>query len=303
MEDNLSEGYTAADYLSFKVLEKLVQAQRDGRAVTKTQFWKLPCIVDRHLEETTDEDVGLPRYWYQFGEVLNVNAVNSGLFVEQEDERWGGTRVEPSPGVSDDRFELDEETKEKLDGTIHEVVLKFANEDSETVKQYQYDEYAPNEFIRQFDVFRQKLNVEEHSTTLADFGEGGETPSEIAIKALDDVYDAYPEDLYDDGYPLFLRWEDTTRMILEKDDLESAKSLADSFWETFSKIELRLKHEKNTPEEQIARWVREKPELVSNFRSRLSNVREDVLTDNEKDGEDVLDSVSESYSDTVREML
>lgn len=293
----------AADYLSYRLLERLLKAQHDGRDVVKTQFWKLPCIADRYLQDELNVNVELPRYWYQYGEVLNVNAVSDGLFMEKEDTSWGGTRMALPPGVEDSQFDIEDEERKSVDRAVHKVVSDFANEDSDVVKEYQYENYSPTEFIQVFDEFRQQLEVEEPSTTLSDFGEGGETPSQVALDILDDVYRIYPKEIYDEGHSLFLRWEDTVRMVLEDEDLETASSLTESFWEAFSKIELRLKHEQNTPEAQMRKWEREKSDVISDFRNRLSNIRGDVLTDRDSDGDMVLDTVSESYSDTVREML
>jgi len=200
--------YDAADYLSYRLLERLLSAQHDGRDVVKTQFWKLPCIADRHLKDELSVDVGLPRYWYQYGEILNVNAVSDGLFMEKEDTDWDGTRMVLSPGVDDSQFEIDDEERKSVDRAVHKVVSDFANEDSEVVKQYQYKKYSPTEFIQIFDEFRQQLEVEEPSTTLSDFDAGGETPSQVALNILGDVYETYPKEVYDDGYSLFLRWEE-----------------------------------------------------------------------------------------------
>ncbi|MCX2818041.1 hypothetical protein EGH25_01555 [Haladaptatus sp. F3-133] len=295
--------YDAADYLSYRLLERLLKAQHDGRDVTKTQFWKLPCIADRYLQDELDINVKLPRYWYQYGEILNASAVSDGLFMEKEDTAWEGTRIVLSPGIDDSQFEIGDRDRVGVDRAVHKVVSDFANEDSHRLKGYQYRKYSPTEFIRVFDEFRQQLKMEEPSTTLSDFGEGGEAPSELALKTLDDVYGTYPKDMYGEGYSLFLRWEDTVRMVLEGDDIETASSLTESFWETFSKIELRLKHEQNTPEAQMLRWEQEKSTVISEFRNRLSNIRGDVLAERDDNGDRVLDTISESYSDTVREML
>jgi len=158
--------------------------------------------------------------------------------------------------------------------------------------------------VTAFDDFRSFVSdTDRQSTTLSSFtsGEDSYSREREASKLLDDVLVAYPEDTYDEMDDVFLEWEDTTRLLLEREaPFDAVENLLSDFWETFSKVELRLRHEQNTPCEQKAEWIDERDDVKRAFRDRLSDIREDLLTDRESSN--VLESVAESYSETARNL-
>lgn len=279
-EDDLD----ARDYLCYTLLEELEAAQ-PGRSITRTQFLKLTCIADRRLEEQHDLDIELPRYWYQYGEILNEKPISNSVYTETTGE-WGGRKIQPSPGISRSSFYISPDISQAVYSVVHDVVGKFANDDAETIKDYQYQQYAPSGFIRRFDEFRSFLeNQDEQNASLADFGSGSlQPPEEEAYELLDTLLAEYPVDLYSDMHRLFLRWEDTTRLLIEAGDFDTAENLLEDFWETFSKVELRHHHGQHTPESQEVRWLNEREDEIANLGTRLTEIREEQLSDRESNG-------------------
>lgn len=303
MSDEEQTEYGMHDFLCYQLLEQLDDAQRDGRSVTRTQFLKIAPIADRVLSNEYGRDIGLPRYWYMYGEVLNEKPLSGGYYTTT-DAPWGGKAIELAPGVDLETFNVDEAVRRDVHEVARRLAKNFANESTDRLKAYQYQEYAPKAFIVEFDEFREFLSdTGQQSTTLSSFTDGSSySPTTEAQELLDSVLVEYPEDTYDEMYEVFLEWEDTTRLLLERDaSFEEIESLLSDFWETFSKVELRLHHEQNTPHEQKIEWLDERDDVKRQFRNRLTEVREGLLTGHESNGD--LESVADSYSETVTNLL
>lgn len=303
MSDEEQTEYDADDFLCYQLLEQLDDAQRDGRSVTRTQFLKIAPIADRILSDEYGRDVGLPRYWYMYGEVLNEKPLNGGYYTTT-DAPWGGKAIELAPGIDSEAFDVEDDVRRDVHEVGRRLARNFANEPTDQLKTYQYREYAPTDFVAVFDSFREFVSdADRQNTTLSSFigGEDSYSRENEAQQLLDDVLVEYPDDTYDEMYDVFLEWEDTTRLLLERETpFDAVESLLSDFWETFSKVELRLRHEQNTPPDQKAEWLDERDGVKRDFRERLTDVREDLLTDREPSDE--LESVAGSYSETVRDL-
>lgn len=304
MSDEEQLGDDACDFLCYQLLRQLDTAQRDGRSITRTQFLKIAPIADRVLADEYDRELGLPRYWYMYGEVLNEKPLNSGYYTTT-DAPWGGKAIELAPGTSPNAFDVADDVRRDVYEVARRLANDFANEHSMELKEYQYREYAPNEFVIAFDDFRDFIsNTDQQSTTLDRFlSEGGSYSREAEAQSLlDDVLIEYPEDTYDEMYEVFLEWEDTTRLLLEQGtSFEEIEGLLSDFWETFSKVELRLRHEQNTPREQKLEWEDNRNDVKQEFRDRLTDIREDALGN--RDSCNVLESVAESYSEAAKNLF
>lgn len=296
--------YGARDFLCYQLLVQLDEAQHDGRSITRTQFLKISPIADRILSEEYDRDIGLPRYWYMYGEVLNETPLNGGFYTTR-DAPWDGKAIELSPGISSDTFDVKDDVRRDIHEVARRLASNFANERTDELKEYQYREFAPTKFITAFDDFRSFISkTDRQSTTLDSFisGKPSYSPESEALELLDEALISYPEDRYEEMYDVFLEWEDTTRLLLEQEtSFDEAEGLLRDFWETFSKVELRLQHEQNTPQEQKMRWVKQRENAKREFRERLTEMRNEILTNRQQS--DVLNDVAESYSETVRDMF
>ncbi len=289
-------GLGAHEFLCYHLLRQLDDRQHEGRSVTRTQFLKLPCIADRRLADRFEVDVELPRYWYQYGEILNEQPLDGHYYTVTPGE-WGGQSVQPAPGTSEDAFDVPEGVKQSIRAVVREVVGEFANQESEAVKDFQYEQYAPNDFVVLFDEFREFLHdQDQQNAALTDFTDQSlESPEERGKERLGALLTAYPADKYSNMYDLFLRWEDTVRLLLDDGAFDAAEELLDDFWETFSKAELRFHHAQNTPKEQERRWLEERDEEISGFDDRLTEVRESALTNREPS--DLLSTLADSETD------
>lgn len=286
-------GLGPQDYLCYCILRELDTYQREGRSVTRTQFLKLPCIADHYLYDDHELDIGLPRYWYQYGEIVNEQPLSSSYYNVTPGE-WGGHQVQPAPGISSDAFDVSEDVQQHISSVVRRVVSQFANQDSKEVKDFQYKNHAPNSFVRSFDEFREfVLNQDQQNASLADFSQGSvQSMEERGKEYLDELLMEYPADQYSDMYDLFLRWEDTARLLIDDGEFNDIEDLLGDFWETFSKVELRFQHAQNTPKEQKVRWMNERNEEINSFNIRLSEVRKDVLADRETSN--IFESVTQS---------
>lgn len=304
MSDEERTEYGARDFLCYQLLKQLDDAQRDGRSITRTQFLKTAPIADRILSDEYGRDVGLPRYWYMYGEVLNEKPLGGGYYTTT-DGPWGGKAIELAPGTTMDAFDVADDVQRDVFEVARRVANEFANEPTSELKAYQYREYAPTSFITAFDDFRDFLSeTDQQNTTLGSFtsGENSYSCETEALELLDDVLVEYPEERYDEMYDVFLEWEDTTRLLLEQEaSFGEIEGLLSDFWETFSKVELRLRHEQNTPQEQKIEWIEERDDVKREFRDRLAEIKENALADRESS--DVLQAVVESYSETARNLF
>lgn len=296
--------FGAQEYLCYELLKQLDGQQRDGRRITRTQFLKLTCIADRTLQDEYGRDIELPRYWYQYGEILNETPLTSGVY-NTTPAPWGGKQVQQAPGISSEHFDVPTEVRDNIYTVTRRLARRFANVESEKLKQYQYEQYVPSEFIREFDEFRAYLTgTDQHNAKLTSFASDRTATSREAdaLELLDHLVVSYPKGTYDEMYDLFLRWEDTTRLLLEQErSFGEVHGLLEDFWETFSRVELKLTHEQYTPAEQKARWLRDRDEEKDTFRSTLRELREQALERRGSSG--TLESVSEAYAETVNDLL
>lgn len=301
MSDEEHTQSDARDFLCYQLLDQLDDAQNDGRSITRTQFLKIVPIADRILSNEYDLEVGVPRYWYMYGEILNEEPLNGGYYTTT-DAPWGGKAVELAPGITSDTFDVANDVQRDIYEVARRLASTFSNEKTDELKEHQYQEYAPTDFITAFDNFRSFISdTDQQNTTLDNFRSQESSYSRVteAKELLDDVFVAYPEDMYDEMYDVFLEWEDTTRLLLEQQSsFSDIESLLSDFWETFSKVELRLCHEQNTPREQKMSWVEEREDVKHEFRDRLIEIREQALA--ERESSSVLESVADSYSETAK---
>jgi hypothetical protein len=300
----MTDGGDSAEYLCYELLRQLDRRQNEGRSVTITQFRKLTAVADRLLAEEHGAETGLPRYWYRYGEVANNEALGDDVFTISP-AQWGGKKVSVAPGVTDGQFSVGEDYRSAVHEVVRTLVSEFGNERSELIKQRQYEEFAPNEFVSAFDAFRSYIqSTDQHTPTLDSFVSGRDSTSreDEALERLDDLLVLYPKELYDQMYDLFLDWEDTVRLLLEQErSFEEIDDIQEDFWRTFSRVELRIHHQQNTPSEQLARWMEERDDLRSAYESKLRELRDDLLSGREQSGE--LDRVAGSFDDSVSEQL
>lgn len=295
-------GLGPAEYLGHQLLE----AHQEQRGlVPKTVFHKLWSISDRHLSSNYGLDVGVPRYWYKYGEMVDEQSVD-GDFFGAPTAPWGGQAYKPDWDLDASDFDLTDEEHELIDSTVKWTQSRFKRRNARYLEGIQYQVYAPNDFIRAYSELREHLQYTDLESqevlTQHTFRPELDVDSneELVEAFLDEMVITYPEN--DDDFArlhtLFLRWDDTARLLLEREEsFEELDDFLDRFVEALSKAVLQRKYNSNVDERRLASWERDSDDAIEEFESDLDARRAELLDDREMSG--VLESVSETYDETV----
>lgn len=292
----------AVEYLGHQLL---MHHQEQRGLVPKTVFHKLWCISARHLEDNYETDIGLPRYWYKYGEMADEQSVGDE-FYGISSAPWGGRAYKPVWELEPEDFEVSPEERDLIDNTVKWTLNRFKRRKSRYLEFYQYQAYSPNNFIRAYSELREHLqymdlDTQEVLTQHAYRPEFNvENNRELVTAFLDELVITYPEN--DEDYAalqtLFLRWDDTARLLLERENpYDELDTFLDMFVEALSQAVLQLKYNVHVPGDQLERWESKADEAVSDFETYLDNYRAELLEDREMSG--VLESVAETYDETV----
>lgn len=292
----------AAEYLGHQLL---MHHQEQRGLVPKTVFHKLWCISARHLEDNYGTDVGLPRYWYKYGEMADEQSVNDDFYAAPS-APWGGQAYKPVWKLEPDDFEIAPEERELVDSTVKWTLTRFKRGESRYLESYQYKVHSPNNFIRAYSELREHLQYMDLDTqevlTQYTFRPefDVENNRELITAYLDELVITYPEN--DDDYApfqtLFLRWDDTARLLLDQESpYEEIDAFLDMFVEALSQAVLQLKYNDHVPDDRVSRWESEADEVVSDFETYLENHRAELLEDREMSG--ILERLADPYDETV----
>lgn len=291
-----------AEFLGHRLLTR---HQRDRGQVSKTAFHKLWCIADRHLQETFDVDVGLPRFWYKYGEMADEQSINDEFYTAPR-ASWGGQAYKPIWNLEPADFEITEEERHSIEQTVKWTAMRFSGRDSAFLEAYHYHSHAPNSFIRTYSELRQLLQrvdldsqgVLDPHVSRADFS--GEPNREIIERYLDELVITYPEfdPNFDRFHTLFLRWDDTARMGLAGSrSFDELETFLDAFVEALSKVVLQHKFNQHIPDHRIESWDESRDDAIDEFEAYLEDYRATVLQETEMSG--TLHEVAATFDETV----
>lgn len=291
----------AAEYLGHQLL---THHQNQRGLVPKTVFHKLWCISDHHLIENYNIEVGVPRYWYMYGETVDEQSSNDEFFAAPR-APWGGQAYKPVWELEPSDFDATDEQREYIDSSVSWTLQRFQRRHTRYLENYQYQLYAPNDFIRAYSELREyfqhgDLENQQVITSAVDLSQDIESNEELVRAYLDEMVITYPDndDDYAKFHKLFLRWDDTARLILDKrDGFGELEDFLDEFIEALSKGVLKLKYNTHIREDRLAVWEQEAEGEISDFESRLERKRTELLKDREMSG--VLDGIGETYDETV----
>ncbi|MFB6163139.1 MAG: hypothetical protein ABEJ86_06870 [Halococcoides sp.] len=293
----------AVEYLGHQLL---MGHQEQRGLVPKTVFHKLWCISARHLEDNHETEIGLPRYWNKYGEMVDEQSVNDE-FYSAPSAPWGGQAYKPDWQLDSDDFDISTEERKLVDRTVKWTLNRFKRRKSRYLEAYQYQTYSPNDFIRAYSELREHLQYmdldSQQVLTQLTFRPEFEAESndELLTSYLDELVITYPEndEAFSAFQPLFLRWDDTARLLLERDrPYDELETILDEFVDALSKAVLQVKYNDSVPDERLSRWRENAEDARASFERYLDEFRTDLLVSREQSG--VLDSVSETYDDTVR---
>lgn len=291
------------EYLGYQLIVKI--KERSKRQISRSKFLKLNCIADRFLRDELDLDIDLPRYWYKYGEILDEQSINGEFYHAPAARGYSGQQYLTSREYEPEEFDITEEQRNKIEDAVEWTALRFAKRNAEQIKNYQYNVQAPKEFIRAYSELRERLDISDLSTqtVLGGYSKTEEgTRRELVTDLLDEMLITFPKREYDLIYPLYLRWDDTARLLVDApEDYESLNELLDEFIETLSKVELRFAHSENIPEHRVRRWESTRSDVLEEFEDDLQSRRIEILEEQGVSGE--LEKVAEGYNKAANGLL
>ncbi|RXK47784.1 hypothetical protein [Halorientalis pallida] len=291
------------EFLGWLLLKRLKE-QSDNQ-ISRSKFLKLCCITDRHLAESHEYEVGLPRYWYMYGELANEHEFSGRFYNAPLAIGWDGQQYIPKE-LPVEAFEVSEAGLEVIPDAVDWTVREFGRKNVEEIKQHQYEEYAENEFIRQYSELRWLLSTIDlgKQERLQNYGSGGESNEEYLKRQLDEMMAAYPgnEERYDEMKSLYFRWDDTVRLMVDQStEYSRIAEFLDDFILVLSKEVLRFVYNQNISEERLLDWEEDAAEEREEFTATLRDVRSELLQERSRSTE--LDRVSDAYSQTIDEQI
>ncbi|WP_158854008.1 hypothetical protein [Halorhabdus sp. CUG00001] len=286
------------------VLLTLLKEQSDDQ-ISRSKFLKLCCIADRRLHETHEYSVGLPRYWYMYGELANEHEFSGRFYNAPRAIGWDGQQYIPKD-LHVEAFDVSEEGLELIPQAVRWTVREFGRKNVDEIKQHQYEEHAENEFIRKYSELRWLLSTIDlgKQERLQNYGSGGESNEEYLKRQLDEMMDAYPEDngRYEDMKRLYFRWDDTVRLMVDQAvEYSRIAEFLDDFIQTLSKVVLRFTYNQHISDERLADWEEDAAEEKAQFATQLKDIRSKNLRTRSRSTE--LDRVSDAYSQNVEEQI
>ncbi|WP_435180435.1 hypothetical protein [Halorussus sp. AFM4] len=291
------------EFLGWLLLKRLKEQSDDQ--ISRSKFLKLCCIADRRLINVHGYEVGLPRYWYMYGELASEHEFSERFYNAPLAIGWDGQQYIPKELQVDD-FDVSEEGLEFIPNAVDWTVRKFGRQNVEKIKQHQYEEYAENEFIRQYSELRWLLSTIDlgKQERLPNYGTSGESNEEYLRRQLDEMMAAYPDDeeRYEDMKTLYLRWDDTVRLMVDQSvEYSRIAEFLDEFIQTLSKVVLRFAYNQNISDERLMDWEEDAAEEQAEFTTHLKNVRTELLRGRSRSTE--LDRVSDAYSQSIEEQI
>lgn len=297
-------GYGKGEYLCYQVLSRLIDR---GINVSRTKFVKLPCMADRFLADELEHDPVVPRHWFKYGETIDVHSMRGDYYKSGRSNFFPGREYSIAKQLDIEDFDLSNADRESIDEAAKWAVTMHGKKNFRELRSIQYRTYAPREFIRAYgelrDIIEHFIGAENPTQFLLEqFDESIQSIDEAIQDKLDSMIISYPKEEYSEMYKVFLRWEDTTRLMLESEaNLKNLNTFLDSFVKTLSEQILFYKYHSNITQERVNQWREIHTGDEEEFVDEINSIREDILVDRELSGE--FEKISSTYSETVREDL
>lgn len=291
-----------SEYLVYRILWEL--RENTGGETGRTKFHKLCILADKKLKREYDREIGLPQYWYKYGKTLAETEINDAVTFTPTSNHRRGYAYYPADQVSESDFdELDEDLKDDIFQVAIEVIDEHGDKDYQELERYQYENFAPHEFVTAYGNLRwylSSISLDRNQKTFEHFTDPS-AKSKIE-ELLDDMLTSFDKGEFEDIYGLYLDWDDTTRLLNEEG--ASARELLDfteTFIEAFAKAVLRFKDRSNISEARIETWEEEKEKVLNDLEKKIQRRRASALSGRSISGE--LHDVSEAYNETIRDEL
>ncbi|MEY7848217.1 hypothetical protein AB7C87_03335 [Natrarchaeobius sp. A-rgal3] len=290
------------EYLLYRVAAE--RHEQDGRETGRTRIHKLCCLADRLLAQEYVRKVGLPKYWYKYGRTISEAHLNSAVTYRPNANHFGGQAYYPADQISESHFDhLSEDLKDDIYNAVQSVVTEHGDKTAEELEEYQYQNFAPDDFVIAYADLRWYLNTvsqDKGQHRLSQFVAPDEKTH--IEELLDEMLANFDEELYSEIHNIYLDWDDTMRLLV--DIGRSPRELHD-FTETFiegtARIILRFEEHSNIDSETLENWREEKEKVRRDLQSRVTQKRKEALS--ERQPTSTLDSVSDSYNTAISEEL
>lgn len=290
------------EYLVYRVLSEL--REQYGGEIGRTKVHKLCILTERELNEEFDREIGLPQYWYKYGQTLAESEIDTSVAFTPDANHKRGQAYYPANQVSETDFDhLPEDLKDDIFRAARQIIVDHGDKSYKELEKFQYENFAPFKFIEAYGDFRwylSSLSLEKDQMTFEHFTDS-EQKSTIE-EMLDDMLVAFDEEEFGEIYSLYLDWDDTMRVLNDKG--ASARELlefTEMFIEAFAKSVLRLKNHSNVSEERVSEWSDEKETIFSDLKEKIHRTRRTELSNRSISGE--LDAVSDAYNQSIEEEL
>lgn len=297
------DGLGPPEYLVYRVLVE--RYDQDDQETGRTRTHKLSCLTDRHLAEEYDRHIQLPTHWYMYGRTIDEASISTNISFTPAANYFDGQAYYPADQVSDSDFEhLDEGLKDDIFNAASEVVDRYGKKTAEELEQIQYQEYAPNDFIRAYGELRSYIGEALLSDTDQHLFDDYVPDSERTVfeAILDEMLVNFPKEEYE-LYETYLVWDDTMRLLYDQGaSPRELHNFFESLIEVLSEAILRFQHRSHIPEGRLRRWQESREETLENFRNSVEEKRSTVLARDANSGNE-LEGVADAYNETIIQEL
>jgi len=215
MSNGTGTDFGQSEYLGYLMLEHLYEV--DNRPVSRSKFWKLCCIADRRLIDQEGIDIGFPRYWYKYGELASAHDLSRDFFNAPSARFWSGQEFHLDREIPEHEFDVSPDVRDAIKRAVRTTVDRFGKDSVDEIKAHQYRKHPPNDFIEAYSRMRaqfESVNLNKQEL-LFEHTEGG--TDAYFEHLLDEMLDTFPRRRYEEVLALYLRWDDTMRLMLEAD--------------------------------------------------------------------------------------
>lgn len=239
-----------------------------------------------------------------YGELTNEHEFAGRFYNAPQAIGWDGQQYLPR-NLRLEEFDVSEEGLELITRAVRWTVREFGRETVEEIKQHQYEEHSQTPFIQEYSDVRWLLQtIDLGSQQRLENYESGASNEQYLRRRLDGMLATYPgdEERYTDVKPLYLRWDDTVRLMLDQSvEYSRIAEFLDDFIRTLSETVLRFNYSRNISADRLRDWREDAAEERAAFATQLRDVRRDLFDERTRSTE--LDGVSDAYSQTVEEKI
>jgi hypothetical protein len=292
-----------AEYLAYSVLS--VYHEEGSGELGRTAYHKLTTLADRYLRNERGIDVGLPSYWYFYGETIRESAFEEQIAFSPASNHRQGRAYYPAERIDESDFSnVDTELKREVRSAAWRVVEEHGSKGWRELEALQYREYSPNDFVASYRDLREVLNAKSKThrqqSSLSAHGDAWRKTNVTSV--LDTMVERFPAEEYELLYDEYLLWDDTFRLLVDAETpATELREFLEEMIEAVSVVYLRFQRHQHIEPRTIQMWAREAREKPAAFKSSVESKRTEAIELTESTG--ALEDVAESYNETILEEI